>query len=165
MIGQRPLPKNYGCYHGWLWSNPSEFPRFPDEEEIGGEMDLVGPGGSSGYGVDEDTTGCCSELDIFVPNKICGFRAHFGASLVVGGSRAVLDILEVTGRPSGRTRCLQQNTLLIKIFGKKSKKCVSLSNNAISNPLERKKLDIACFRKVLKNHPFRRIFVSPNSIF
>ena len=56
MIGQRPLPKNYGCDHGWLWSNPSEFPRFPDEEEIGGEMDLVGPGGSSGYGVDEDTS-------------------------------------------------------------------------------------------------------------
>ena len=41
----------------WLGcgSNPSEFPRFPDEEEIGGEMNLVGPGGSSGYGVDEDT--------------------------------------------------------------------------------------------------------------
>ena len=38
-----------------LWSNPSEFPRLPDEEEIGGEMNLVGPGGSSGYGVDEDT--------------------------------------------------------------------------------------------------------------
>ena len=39
-----------------LWSNPSEFPRFPDEEEIGGELNLVGPGGSSGYGVDEDTS-------------------------------------------------------------------------------------------------------------
>ena len=38
-----------------LWSNPSEFPRLPDEEEIGGEMNLVGPGGSSGCGVDEDT--------------------------------------------------------------------------------------------------------------
>ena len=54
------------------------------------------------------STGRCSELDIFVPNKICGFRAHFGALLVVDGSRAVLDILEVTGRASGRTRCLQK---------------------------------------------------------
>ena len=37
-----------------LWSNPCEFQRFPDEEEIDGEAYLVGPAGSSGYGVDED---------------------------------------------------------------------------------------------------------------
>ena len=53
-------------------------------------------------------TGCCSELDIFVPNKICGFGGHFGDR--DGGWRlqAVLDILEVIGRASGRTRCLQK---------------------------------------------------------
>ena len=38
------------------------------------------------------------------------------------------------------------------------KKCVSLSNNAISNPLERKNLDIACFRKVLKTTHFDGFF-------
>ena len=53
-------------------------------------------------------TGCCSELDIFVPNLMCGFGGHFGGH--DGGWRlwAVLDILEVTGRASGRTRCLKK---------------------------------------------------------
>ena len=49
-----------------LWSNPSEFPRFPDEEEIGGEINLVRPGGSPGYGVDEDT-------GMFGPGRSSGF--------------------------------------------------------------------------------------------
>ena len=49
-----------------LWSNPCEFSRFPDEEEIGGEMNLVGPGGSSGYGDDEDTS-------MFGPGRSSGF--------------------------------------------------------------------------------------------
>ena len=49
-----------------LWSNPGEFPRLPDEEEIGGVMNLVGPGGSSGYGVDEDT-------GMFGPGRSSGF--------------------------------------------------------------------------------------------
>ena len=42
------------------------------------------------------------------PNYICGFRAHFGDTSVVGGSRAVLDILEVTGRVCGRAGCLHE---------------------------------------------------------
>ena len=37
----------YVC-HGWVVVG--EFPRFPDEEEIGGEMNLVGPGGICGVG-------------------------------------------------------------------------------------------------------------------
>ena len=49
-----------------LWSNPSEIPRLPDEEEIGGKMNLVGPGGLSGYGVVEDT-------GMFGPGRSSGF--------------------------------------------------------------------------------------------
>ena len=77
--------------------------------------------------------------------------------------RAVRDILEVTGRVSGRARCLQESAFLFKKnVGNNCEKCVSLSNNAICNPLERKKLDIACFRKVLKTLGFYTNFVSPN---
>ena len=61
-----------------LWSN-SESPRLPDEEEIGGEMNLVGPGGSSGYGVDEDT-------GLFGPGKSSGtwlvLEGHLGMVLM-----------------------------------------------------------------------------------
>ena len=39
-----------------VWSSPFEFPRVPDdEEELDGDMSLVGTGGLSGYGADGDT--------------------------------------------------------------------------------------------------------------
>ena len=44
------------------------FPRFPDEEEIG-QMNLIGPGGSSGYFVDEDTS-------MFGPGRSSGFTSR-----------------------------------------------------------------------------------------
>ena len=60
-----------------LWSNPSEFPRLPVEEEIGGEMNLVGPGWSSGYGVDEDTgmfgPGRSSGMNLVGPGGSSGY--------------------------------------------------------------------------------------------
>ena len=65
---------------------------------------------------------------------------------MASGSRAVLDILEVIGRVCGRAGCLKKNTFLITSSGK-IEKCVSLSDNAISNPLARRKIDIACFSK------------------
>ena len=45
-------------------------------------------------------TGCCGGLDIFVPNRICGFGGHFGGH--DGGWRlqAGLDILG--GSPGGQ---------------------------------------------------------------
>ena len=67
-----------------LWSNPSEFPRLPDEEEIGGEMNLVGPGGSSGYGVDEDT-------GMFGPGRTSGMN------LVGPGGSPGYGVVEDTG--------------------------------------------------------------------
>ena len=67
-----------------LWSNPSEFPRLPDEEEIGGEMNLVGPGGSSGYGVDEDT-------GMFGPGRSSGMN------LVGPGGSPGYGVVEDTG--------------------------------------------------------------------
>ena len=79
------------------------------------------------------TTRCCSELDIFVPNKICGCEGHFGGNDGGWRLRAVLDILEVTGRASGRTRCLQKNTFLIKIFGKKVKMCLIVKQRHIQS--------------------------------
>ena len=64
----------------------------------------------------------------------------------MSGSRAVLDILRV----SWRAGCLKNKTFLIKIAGK-FKKCVSLSNNVILNPLaRRRKRDVVCFRKMPK---------------
>ena len=76
-------------------------------------------------------TGCCGGLDIFVPNYICGFEAHFGDMSVVGGSWAVLDILEVTGRVSWRACCLKKNTFLINIVGKIVKMCLIVKQRHI----------------------------------
>ena len=75
-----------------------------------------------------------------------------------------LTFWKVNRRKSRRSGCLKKNTVLFKILGKNRKNCLSLSNCVISNPLEQKKLDIACFRKVLKTIRFKQIFVSPNWI-
>ena len=34
---------------------PFEFPRVPDDEELDGDISLIGTGGLSGYGADGDT--------------------------------------------------------------------------------------------------------------
>ena len=69
-----------------------------------------------------------------------------------------LTFWKVNRRKSRRSGCLKKNTVLFKILGKNRKNCLSLSNCVISNPLEQKKLDIACFRKVLKTIRFKDIF-------
>ena len=52
-------------------------------------------------------------IGYFVSNRICGFGVHFRGHIGGGRSQAVLDILEVTGRVSGRG-CLHENTFLDK---------------------------------------------------
>ena len=49
-----------------------------------------------------------------------------------------LTFWKVNRRKSRRSGCLKKNTVLVKINGKNSKNCLSLSNCVISNPLERK---------------------------
>ena len=80
------------------------------------------------------SAGCCGGLDIFVPNEICGFEAHFGDISVVGP-----ELFLTFWRSLGGS--LGEHVVFLKkhVFGQnrqeKRKKCVSLSNNAISNPL------------------------------
>ena len=52
-------------------------------------------------------------LAVFVPINICGFRVHFSGTYR-WRSRAVLDILEVFGRVSGRTRCLHETLFFFR---------------------------------------------------
>ena len=53
-----------------LWSHPCEFPRVPNDEEIDGDLSLIGPGGLSGYGVDGDNR-------MFGPGRPSSYRhAH-----------------------------------------------------------------------------------------
>ena len=94
---------------------------------------------------------CRFELNVWV------WRSFFGLirSLKTG---LFLTFWKVTRRDSKRSGRLQKNTVLFKIVGKNSKNCLSLSNCVISNPLEQKKLDIACFKKVLKTIRFKDIF-------
>ena len=104
-------------------------------------------------------TGCCGGLDIFVPNQTCGFRANFGETYWWWAEPGGFDILEVNGRVSGRTRCLNENTFLIKNY---EKKCSTTSDNAISNPIEREKLILPVSEKcskplILRHFLFHRI--------
>ena len=96
--------------------------------------------------------------------KFVGLEVILEVMTVVGGSGLFLTFWRSLGGPPGEQDVFK-NTFLIKIVGKNYKNGVSLSNNAISNPLERKKLDIASFRKVLKTTHFDAFFVSPNWVF
>ena len=95
---------------------------------------------------------CRFELNVWVWRSLLG---------LISGGRLFLTFWKVTRTVFRRTGCLQKNTFLLRILGKNSKNCVSLSNCVISNPLEQKKLDIASFQKVLKTLRFKPIFGSP----
>ena len=58
--------------------------------------------------------GCCARLGTVVSNYLCEFGAHFGCLISGGQLQAVLEILEVNGRVSGRAKYLHENTFLSK---------------------------------------------------
>ena len=64
----------------------------------------------------------------------------------------------------GEQAVLKKNTFFITSSGK-IEKCVSLSDNAISNPLARRKINVACFSKVPETTHFDAFFVSPDWVF
>ena len=71
-----------------MWSHPDDFLLLPDEEESDGDMNVGGPGRSSGFGVDGDT-------HMFGPGRSSGFGHVDGDKNVVGLGR--LSGLEYTG--------------------------------------------------------------------
>ena len=74
---------------------------------------------------------CRFELNVWV------WRSFFG--LIRSPKTGLfLTFWKVNRRDSRRSGRLQKNTVLVKINGKNSKNCLSLSNCVISNPLERK---------------------------
>ena len=94
---------------------------------------------------------CRFELNVWV------WRSFFGLirSLKTG---LFLTFWKVNWRDSRRSGRLQKNTVLVKINGKNSKNCLSLSNCVISIHWNENFLDIACFKKVLKTIRFKDIF-------
>ena len=90
---------------------------------------------------------------------MCGVWSPFLGRMMSPKTGLFLTFWKVNRRKSRRSGCLKKNTVLFKILGKNRKNCLSLSNCVISNPLEQKKLDIACFRKVLKTIRFKDNFL------
>ena len=101
---------------------------------------------------------------IFASRKNCGFRAHFGRH--IGGWRlqAVLDILEVIGRVSGRPVCLHDNTFFF--VKKTSRKIVSIARQRQTTqyPIHRSE-KLLVSEKCFKPHIFYAFLLHRDWVF
>ena len=66
-----------------VWSSPFEFPRVLDDEELDGDMSLMGTGGISGYGADGDTR-------MFGSGRSSGYGYDYGDMNEDGLSQAII---------------------------------------------------------------------------
>ena len=74
-----------------LWSNPFQFPRVPDDEEIDGDTSLIGPGGLFGYDVHGDMyeDGLGQAITPFGGGEVQGELGSGGPISLIGNTRSM----------------------------------------------------------------------------
>ena len=102
--------------------------------------------------------GCCSELDIFVPNLLCGFMVPILEDVWgEGGSGLFLTFWRSLGGSPGEQAVFMNTRFCSKLSGKMVKQVSHCQT--MQYPIN---LDIACFRKVLQTTRFKPNVVPPN---
>ena len=117
-------PQNYGCYHGWLWSNPCQFPRVPGDEEIDGDIITFETGRSFGYGYvhgDVNDDGPGHAITPFLGGELQGGLGSCGPIILIGNTKTSSTCLHVDMQRGSK---MQLHIPEESVHGKTSCECI-----------------------------------------